>query len=151
IYRQALRRTEKAKYHNNLRGHWLAWLTTLPAKARLRGALRRGDYLKVLEHGEAVLLRNPWDAPTQLRMAEAAEALGRLALPAWPLKQARQKQPRDPTLNRTLARLYERRGHFTQAVALWELVRRAVPGDAEAQAKVKDLAVSDTIARGHYQ
>ncbi len=32
IYRQALRRTAKAKYRNNMRGHWLAWLTTLRSR-----------------------------------------------------------------------------------------------------------------------
>ena len=151
IYRQALRRAEKAKYHNNLRGHWLAWLTTLPAKARLRAALSKGDYLKVLEHGEAVLVRNPWHVRTQMLMSEAAEALGLLELAAWSLEQARQKQPRDPVLNRALARLYERRGNFTQASALWELVRREVPGDTEAQQKVKDLAANETIQRGQYE
>src|SRR5438105_9921893 len=66
VYRQALRRTQKLKYQNNLRGSWLAWLTTAPAKARIRRALLRRDYLAVLEHGEAVLLRNPWDVRTQM-------------------------------------------------------------------------------------
>jgi tetratricopeptide (TPR) repeat protein len=150
IYRQALRRAEKAKYNNNLRGHWFSWLTTLPAKARLRSALRKGDYLKVLEHGESVLLRNPWDVGTQMRMSEAAEALGLLELAAWSLEQARQKKPKDPVLNRALARLYERRGNFMQASALWEMVRREVPTDTEAMQKVKDLAANDTIQRGQY-
>src|SRR5271166_5373036 len=45
IYRQALRRTEKAKYRNNLRGHWLAWLTTWPGKARVKQTLRSAEYV----------------------------------------------------------------------------------------------------------
>jgi tetratricopeptide (TPR) repeat protein len=151
IYRQALRRTEKAKYRNNLRGHWLAWLTTLSAKARLRAALRSREHLKVLEYGEQVLQRNPWDVPTQMRMAEAADLLGLLDLAVWNLEQARQKAPRDPTLNRALAAMYERRGNFSQAAAIWEVVRRESPTDAEAQQKVKDLAASETIARGGYE
>src|SRR5204862_413746 len=44
IYRQALRRTQKLKFKNNLRGSWLAWLTNLPAKAKLRRALMGRDY-----------------------------------------------------------------------------------------------------------
>ncbi len=40
LYRQALRRTEKAKYRNNLRGSLFAWLTTWPIRARLKAALR---------------------------------------------------------------------------------------------------------------
>ena len=54
IYRQALRRTQKAKYNNNMRGALLAWLTTWPSKARLQAARQSSDHLKVLEHGEAV-------------------------------------------------------------------------------------------------
>jgi tetratricopeptide (TPR) repeat protein len=150
LYRQALRRTEKAWYRNNLRGAWHAWLTTWPAKARVKAALRTGDHLKVLEHGEQVLLRNPWDVAAQRDMAAAAEALGLLDLAIWSLEQARQKQARDTALNRRLARLYEKRGNFTQAIALWELVRRAVPTDAEAEEQLKDLAASETISRGHY-
>jgi tetratricopeptide (TPR) repeat protein len=151
IYRQALRRTEKTKYQNNLRGHWLAWLTNTPAKARIKKAMVARDYLAVLELGERVLTRNPWDVGTQRAMAEAAEVLGLLDLAVWNLEQARQKSPRDSRVNRTLARLYERRGNFAQAIALWELVRKADPRDVEAANKSKDLAASDTIARGHYE
>jgi tetratricopeptide (TPR) repeat protein len=151
VYRQALRRTQKLKYKNNLRGSWLAWLTTAPARARVKKAMLARDYLAVLEHGEQVLVRNPWHVRTQMAMAEAAEVLGLLDLAVWNLEQARQKAGRDVKLNRTLARLYERRGNFTQAIALWELIRKALPTDAEASTKAKDLAANDTIARGQYE
>src|SRR5262245_61855715 len=147
LYRQALRRTEKAKYRNNLRGSRWAWLTAWLGRARLRAALKAGDPLRALEHGEGVLARNPWDVGAQTGMAEAAEALGLLDLAVWSLEQARHKQARDPALNRALARLYEKRGNFLQAVALWELVRKADPGDAEAQEKIKDLGAQDAIVR----
>jgi tetratricopeptide (TPR) repeat protein len=150
IYRQALRRTEKAKYRNNLRGGWFSRLTTWPARARLRAALRARDYLKVLDYGEHILTRNPWDVGAQMDMAQAADVLGLLDLAIWSLEQARQKQGLDPHLNRTLARLYEKRGNFTQAIALWELVHRVRPQDVEAQQKIKNLAADDTIARGQY-
>src|SRR5438132_12394297 len=94
IYRQALRRTQRAKYNNNLKGAWLAWLRTWPTKARVKSALRKGDYLQVLEHGERVLVRNPWDTGTQIDMAAAADALGLLDLAVWFLEQARHKEPR---------------------------------------------------------
>src|SRR5436309_1536517 len=140
VYRQALRRTQKLKHKNNLRGHWLAWLTNAPAKARIKKAMVAHDYLAVLELGERVLTRNPWDVGTQRAMAEAAEVLGLLDLAVWNLEQARQKAPRDSRVNRALARLYERRGNFAQAIALWEMVRAANPRDLEAASKAKDLA-----------
>jgi tetratricopeptide (TPR) repeat protein len=151
IYRQALRRTEKAKYNNNLRGSWHAGLTTWATRAKIKAALRGGDYLRALELGEQVLTRNPWNTGVQMDMAAAADALGLLDIAIWTLEQARQKDPRDAAVNRALARLYEKRGNFSQAIALWELVRRVVPNDVEAQGKSKDLAASETIARGHYE
>src|SRR5262249_53271453 len=69
ISRQTPRRTQKLKSNNNLRGSWLAWLTTTPAKARIKRAVLARDYLAVLEHGEAVLTRNPWDVRTQMTLA----------------------------------------------------------------------------------
>lgn len=151
LYRQKLRATEKVKYRNNMRGSLFAKLTSWPIRARMKTALRARDYLKVLEHGERILMRNPWDVGAQMDMAEAAEMLGLLDLAVWTLEQARQKQPLDVHLNRALAHLYEKRGNFTQAIALWGVVRKVKPADAEAQQKIKNLAADDTIARGQYQ
>ncbi|HMF16156.1 MAG TPA: tetratricopeptide repeat protein [Gemmataceae bacterium] len=151
IYRQKLRQTEKAKYQNNLRGSSLAFLSTIPAKMKLRKAVRQENHLKVLEVAEQILVRNPWDVPCQLALAESFEALELLDLAVWTLDQARQKGPNNPKVNRALARLYEKRGNFTQAMALWNLVKKAAPHDVEAQHKAKDLAASATIAKGRYE
>src|SRR5262249_31157376 len=151
IYRQALRQTEKTKYKNNLRGSRMAFLTNTAAKARVKSALRSRDFARVLEMGEEVLVRNPWDVSAQLAMAEAAGGLGLWDMAVWTLEQARQRDPTDITVNKALANLYEQRGNFTQAITLWEMIRKKDPKDVEAQRKGKDLAASDTIARGRYQ
>jgi tetratricopeptide (TPR) repeat protein len=150
-FRQMLRRAQKEKYGNNLRGSRFSFLSTPRMKARVKAAKASGEYLKVLEHGEQVLVKNPWDAGTQMDMAEAFDALGFLDLAVFSLDQARQKYPRDATLNRALARLFEKRGDFQKAIVLWQLVREVVPSDVEASHKAKDLAASETIARGKYQ
>jgi tetratricopeptide (TPR) repeat protein len=151
IFRQALRRTEKAKYGNNLRGSWHARWSTWAGKARVKASFGARDYLKVLEYGERVLMRNPWDVGVQMDMAAAADGLGLLDVAVWCLEQARQKTARDVALNRALARLYEKRGNFTQAMALWQIIQVDDPKDLEAQSKIKDLAAHDTIARGRYE
>jgi tetratricopeptide (TPR) repeat protein len=150
-YRQALRKVEKTKYKGNLRGSLFAPVSTLFLRYRLWRARRRGKHARVLEHGEAILARNPWDAAAQLHMAEAASALGQPVLAIWVLQQAREKDGKDVHLNRALARLLEREGHFAQSIALWQLVHQAAPWDVEAQGKVKQLAASETIARGNYE
>src|SRR5262249_5883009 len=66
LYRQALRRAEKAKYRNNLRGSWFAWLLSWPARIRLKAARSAGRHLEVLELGERILMRNPWSVSTQV-------------------------------------------------------------------------------------
>ena len=116
----------------------------------MKSAKRGRDYLKVLEHGEQVLCRNPWDMGTQMDMAEAFDALGLIDLAVFTLDQARQKYPKDATLNRALARLFEKRGDFQKAIVLWQLVKETHPTDVEAAHKAKDLAASETIQKGQY-
>lgn len=151
FYRQKLRETQKAKFGNNLRGSRFAFLTTPRWKAKLKVAKRGRDYLKALELGEQVLCRNPWDMGAQMDMAEAFDALGLSDLAVYSLDQARQKFPKDATLNRALARLFEKRGDFQKAMVLWQLVRECAPGDVEAQHKAKDLAADLTIQKGQYE
>lgn len=151
FYRQKLRETQKAKFGNNLRGSRFAFLTTPRWKAKLKVAKRNREYLRAVEYGEQVLCRNPWDLDTQMDMAEAFDALGLSDLAVYSLDQARQKYPKDATLNRALARLFEKRGDFHKAMVLWQLVRESAPGDVEAQHKAKDLAADMTIQKGQYE
>lgn len=151
FYRQTLRKTQKDKYGNNLRGSRFAFLTTPRWKSRVKMAKRNRDYLRVLEYGENVLVRNPWDLGTQLDMSEAFDALGLNDLAVFTLDQARQKYPRDATLNRALARLFEKRGDFQKAIVLWQLVKEIHPTDVEAAHKAKDLAANETIHKGQYE
>lgn len=151
VYRKALRQSQKAKYRHNEHGQKLAYVRTLRGRWRLRKALLQKDYLSALVYAEQILMRNPWDLATHLLMAQAFEALDLLDLAVWTLEQVRPHHAKDPRVNRPLARLFERRGNFQHAIALWELIRKEVPTDIEAQHKVKDLAVSATIAKGRYE
>ena len=107
--------------------------------------------MKVLEYAEDVFYRNPWDLGTQMDVAQSFDALGLLDLAVFTLDQARQKWSQDSTLNRALARLFEKRGDFQQAIGLWQMVKEANPHDVEASHKAKDLAASETIAKGGYE
>ena len=139
LYRQALRRAQKAGFGNRKRAGWLAWLRSWPLRARLRAARRAGRYLEMLGIGERILVRDPWDVPVQLEMAGAAEILGLLDVAIWNLEQARHVEPNDPAVNRRVARLYERRGNYTQSIDLWTLVLGAAPDDEEAVRKLGDM------------
>lgn len=150
-FRQALRKAQKAKYGDNQRGSRFAFLSSPRTKTKLKAAKSGRNYLNVLEYGEELLTKNPWDVGTLMDMAEAFDALGLIDLAVFSLGDARHKSPDDPTVNRALARLLEKRGDFKQAIRCWQQVQKAVPTDVEAAHKAKDLAASETIARGGYQ
>jgi len=145
-YRRTLRRFEKDNHTSGA----LGWLTNLPGKTRLRASRRAGEHRKVLEQGEEVLARNPYDVAALVEMAEAAKALGLYRVELWLMEQAQQADPGNPALSRSLAQVYETLGNFTEAIAQWENVRKVDPSDGEAFRKVRDLAARDTIARGNY-
>ncbi|MBI1831790.1 MAG: hypothetical protein HYR84_10105 [Planctomycetes bacterium] len=151
IYRQTLRHTQRAKYDDNKTGQTLAYIRSFFTRLRLQRAMLNSEYREALIQCEYVFMRNPWDFATHLTMAQAFEGLDWPDHALWTLEQIRPLHPDDCSVNRPLARLYEKRGNFNQAIALWELVRRAEPDDLEAQRKGKDLAASATIAKGRYE
>jgi serine/threonine protein kinase len=151
VYRQFLRRLEKALFQNGQRSTRLAWWKTLPAKILLESAWKAKNFVRVIEYGERILVRNPWDRRTQMIMSEAADALGLTNLAMWILEQAWQKETHTPALNRALARLYEKRGHLPQAIALWKLMLREDPEDGEAQWQLNNLGAKETLVRGQYE
>lgn len=151
IYRQELRQTQRAKYQNSGHGQSLAYLRSIFTRVNLKKSMLAGKYMDAIMQAEQILVRNPWDLQAHLTMAQAFEELEWPDHALWTLEQIRPTHPKAPAVNRPLARLYERRGNFNQAIALWELVRQAAPGDVEAQRKGKDLAASATIAKGKYE
>lgn len=151
VYRQALREASKAAAQQRRLGSWFSSLTTLTTRARVNAAKRTRQYLKVLEDGEEVLVRHPSDVKTQLVMAESAEALGLIRLASWMLEELRRQDPNQLPARRALANLYEKQRQYSDAIAVWEEVRKVIPHDGEAARKINDLAASDTIARGNYR
>ncbi|MBI3465723.1 MAG: hypothetical protein HY000_22115 [Planctomycetes bacterium] len=151
VYRQHLRLTAKKKFDNNKRGSRVAALTTVGARTGLKTAKARKDYYHALECCEDILSENPWDAGVLLEMADIFEHLGHTEIAVWSAEGAMERDPQDPTVNRALAGVYERTGSFLKALNCWERVRKARPGDQEADRKMKDLAANATINRGGYE
>lgn len=151
LYRQHLRRAQKEKFGNNLRGSRLAFIRSWTTRPKIRKAKASRDYVRLLEYCEDVLTRNPWDLDIQMEMAEAFDALNLSDLAVFSLDQARQKYPKHATLNRALARLFEKRGDYQRAIALWNLVKEVNPQDVEAAHKAKNLAATETINKGGYE
>jgi predicted Zn-dependent protease len=148
MYRKMLR--EVARDANaGKRSGWFGSLTKLPARSRIRSAQRAGEHRKALELGEDLLARSPGDVPTQIEMATSATALNLHSLAVWLLEEARSQAPKDLTILRALAELFESQNRYRQAIAVWEEIRKLDPYDVEAGSKINDLAATETIARSH--
>jgi hypothetical protein len=143
LYRQALREARKlpgAPPASRVSlGFVFTWLKFQTAK------LFR-NHRKTLEHGERLLQFSPRDLGVQMEMAAAAEAVELAELAVWLLERAREQAGGEQRLNRTLARLFERQRQLDKAAALWEQVSAADPDDAQAAAKVRELAARRTLA-----
>jgi tetratricopeptide (TPR) repeat protein len=146
-YRQALRKSQRAKYNDNKRGSSLAAITTALPKARLASVLKAGKFREALDLGEEILSKNPWDSAALILTAEAAARLDLPLVAVWILQDALQASPKDLDLTRAMARLLEEQKQFSKAMAFWEIIRKASPTDREAQEKIKQMAVSDTMSR----
>jgi serine/threonine protein kinase len=151
VYRQALREASRMAAQQRRLGSWFSSLTTTPARARLSGTKSAKQFRKVLEDGEEVLVRHPSDVKTQMVMAESAEELHLVHLASWMLDELRRQHPRYLPAYRALAGLYEKQRQYSDAIAIWEAMRKVAPHDGEAVRKIQDLAASETIVRGNYR
>jgi tetratricopeptide (TPR) repeat protein len=149
-YRQELRKTEKLKYKDNKKGKALAFFSTWRPSVRMETFAKTRNPLKAIEAAEEILKHNPWHLRAQVVSASAFEQLGLKDLALWTLDQARSAEANDPSINRHMARLFEERGQFTQAMGLWKLVAQKLPKDKEAAKKASELAATATIAKGKY-
>lgn len=150
-YRKTLRQVEKNKYQDRRRVGWMSWATNVAAKAKIRSALQAGDYLKVLEVGEVVLAKNPWDRDTQLNMAKAAEGLGAIKLAGWIMKEVWEDDREDADVNREIARFYDNTGDLARAIRHWKIVAKVDPADFDAPRQVQDLSARLALERGQYE
>jgi hypothetical protein len=105
-----------------------------------------GDDRRVLEYGEEVLTRDPGNLGARLDMAASADRLGLADVAQWILEEAKAKAPRDLAVCRALARLTEKRGDVSRALALWEEVTRADPADFGASRHLRNLSAAAALS-----
>jgi serine/threonine protein kinase len=151
VYRQELRRLNRTLSTDSKTPGWLSWLWLIAQKARLKAAMQKSDFTAALRLGEEILTRSPTDDATHIDMAEAADLLGLGHVATWILEYAWRENTHSSALNRALAKLYEKRGAYKIAAALWKMVLHTDPYDSEAIHKTADLAARVSIARGRYE
>src|SRR5262249_38733723 len=149
LYRKMLR--EVARDKGGKRGGWFGSLSHLPARRRLAQTAKAGEHKKVLEDGEDLLVKLPGDVPTQLTMAEAALARRAAGLAVWLLEEARAGAPDNLPILHALVEAHVAQKRYKQAITVLESIQKLAPDDDETRAKIRALAVHDTLNRGNYR
>jgi serine/threonine protein kinase len=149
VYRKSLRGMNSIAPSNPFI-RCLAFVRAFILKMKVWLAFSKGQWRKVLDFGEALLMYQPADAAIHLEMAEAAEKLAQLELARWLLEEGHAKVPENADLLRALARFHESQHDWKRSIAFWEKVRATVPNDYEAGRKINDLSAQDLMANGHY-
>jgi serine/threonine protein kinase len=150
LYRKMLRQIGRDSATPRKSSWWSALFNNVPARSQLHTARKAGRHREVLDLGEQVLTQLPGDLPTQLAMAESAHELRLESLALWLLEQARADAPDNVEVLRRLANQYEHNQRFNQAIAIWERLREIDPSNPEFGAKIREIAVNETLTRGNY-
>jgi len=151
-YRQALRGVERKKYNDNGKGASGAGLRTSGARMSLKIAKTRKKWVDVVESAEDILVLNPWDVDVLLEICNACKEIGEADhIGYWVAQTAAQSNKERADAFRMLAYFAEARQMFNEAIVALEQVKKLDPSDAETPMKIRQLAASSTIKRGHYE
>jgi tetratricopeptide (TPR) repeat protein len=141
-YRQLLRQTERELRRKQPLLAFAAWLSTWRTRRRLRKALQAKEWLQAIALAEELLVIDPKSAEAHGTLAAAFERLGWIDQAVACLELARSDVEPATTFDGELARLYERRGNFTQA----RQVASPAAGDEMGTFR-KDLAIVEDKLR----
>ena len=147
-YRQWLRAAERQKFKSEgitPRAFGLGFLVKLPLMKAT------GKWRGIMSMCEDLLAKDPWHRQAQMALAQACHHFGLLNMAIWVMTTMLQEDSEHPPALRQAGRYFEEAGGYNQAIECWQQVRRLVPTDEEADARVKDLSAHETIRRGHLE
>jgi tetratricopeptide (TPR) repeat protein len=150
IYVKSFLANLQKKYNNNKSGSKMASVKGMGIKGSLKKASMQKDYSALITTGLEMLKLNPWDTTTLTEMARACEELEYDECQLEYLRMAQDADMKDPEVNRAFGRALGRLGNFDEAIACWQRVNLAKPGDEEAVREIGNLTVEKTIKKGGY-
>lgn len=150
-YRQVLRGAECKKYRDNGSGASMAFVRVTGARTKSKKARMQKNWHELDRAGEEGLTINPWDGQFNADVGDAAVHLnyGEVAVFAYEL--AAKADPKNKDYLRALARAYESRSRYTEAISIWEKVRALDPLDTEARTKITGLNAENTIKKAGFE
>lgn len=149
-YRQVLRGSECKKYRDNGTGASMAFVRAAGARTKSKKARMQKNWHDLDRAGEEGLTINPWDAHFNADVGDAAAHLSYGEVAVFAYEMAVKADPKNKDYLRALARAYEHRSRYAEAISIWEKVRALDPLDTEARSKITGLNAENTIKKAGF-
>jgi len=150
-YRQMLRGAECRKYRDNKTGASMAFLRVTAVRGKSKKARLQKNWRELDIAGEEGLSINPWDAHFNADVGDAAVHLGWQEVAVFAFEKAVESDPKNKDYLRSLARAYEQRSRYAEAISIWQRVQQLDPLNTEARSKITGLNAEATIKRAGYE
>ncbi len=109
------------------------------------------SYDKAMMDCEKVLAIDPNCTSMLWALSRAAVKAGHPGVGVVTVEYIRDKNPKNKSALRQLARLYEEVEDIGRAIDTWQKLRQLAPADREAQTQLRDLAARKTMIDGKYE
>ncbi len=150
LYRQTLRGVEQRKYPKGT-GARMAGMRLMGVNASIKKSRMTKNWKDMDQSAEEGLTLTPWDSDLNAVMGEATSNLGYTDVAVFGYRKSVESDPNNKDNLRTLGRLLEQKGEFTESIKFWERVQRLDPLDMEARSKITQLNASSMIRDGDYE
>ncbi len=150
VYRQTLHGVLQKKYDNNGTGAGrLAKSKLIGIRSRIKKARSKEDWSEMDKAAVEGLRLNPWDVGLHLDVAEAARARDFMEVAEFALKCAFLIDMKNKEIASQYGDILQERGHYNDAVKIWEHIARLDPSDIAAQRKITEIqTVQTTVEKG---
>ena len=150
LFRQTLRGCEQRKYPKGT-GAKMAGMRLMGVKTSIKKARMTKDWKQLDLSAEEGLTLVPWDADLNADMGEATANMGFADVAVFGYRKAVESDPNNKVYLRSLGRLLEEKGEFTESIKCWERVFKLDPLDMEARSKITQVSASSAIREGDFE
>ena len=145
-YVQAYLDNLRKKYNNNKKGDPMGFFKIGSPRKAAKKALGLKEYAKAIESGLQALRINPWDVQTLTILWETCIELGFTETPLAYMKIALEGNPKDISVNKSLANVLKSLHRFNEAISCWRRIEQCFPnGNEEAARNITELIVAKNM------
>ncbi len=151
VYRQSLRGVTEKRYNNNQSGAAMAGMKLMTTKATIKKCRMQSDWKQIAKLSEDGLAINPWDPQLNADLGDALTNLGYIEPAGYCYERAVKGDPNNKDYLRPLAKNYEGRSKYDEAIEIYTKLLRLDNLDGEARSKITSLSAQKTVHRGGYE